>query len=136
MLKKLKDILTRSLGVILFAFIPGMASGAATGIGPVLGGLNGVATVFSSIIIYFGIQLAWDANVSSDDIEKGFRAAVAKQAEGDKDIKAAMDLTAGTTEAPVAEAKDFTLTTTAAPVVEAPAAPAAPTPGLAPDPFG
>jgi hypothetical protein len=136
MLQKLKDIITRSVGVILFAFIPGMASGAATGIGPVLGGLNGVATVFSSIIIYFGIQLAWDASVSHEDIEKGFRAAVAKQAEGDKDVKAALELTEGATETPAApavEAKDFTLTTPAAPatpVVEAPAT------GLAPDPFG
>ena len=130
MLQKLKDILTRTLCVILFAFIPGMASAAATGIGPLLGVLNGVATVFSSIIIYFGIQLAWDANVSSEDIEKGFRAAVAKQAEGDKEIKAALEITQGTTEAPAVEAKDFTLTTPAAPVVEAPAT------GLAPDPFG
>jgi hypothetical protein len=78
-MKKLKDLLTRFIGVILFAFIPGMASGAATGIGPLMGGFNGVATVLSSIIIYFGVQLAWDANITHEDIEKGFRAAVAKQ---------------------------------------------------------
>ena len=90
MLNKLKNVIVRSLGVILFAFIPGMASGAATGIGPLMGGLNGVATVFSSIIIFFGIQLAWDANVSDEDIEKGFRAAVAKQADDNPEIKAAL----------------------------------------------
>ena len=86
----LKNVLKRSIGVILFAFIPGMASGAATGIGPVLGGLTGVATVFSSIIIYFGVQLAWDANISDEDVEKGFRAAVAKQASENKDIAEAV----------------------------------------------
>lgn len=87
-MKKLKDLLTRFIGVILFAFIPGMASGAATGIGPLMGGFNGVATVLSSIVIYFGVQLAWDANISHEDIEKGFRAAVAKQ--DSKEVKEAV----------------------------------------------
>lgn len=91
---RLKELLTRSLGVILFAFIPGMASGAATGIGPVLGGITGVATVFSSIIVYFGVQLAWDASVSHEDIEKGFRAAVAKQAQDNKDVAEAVKTSA------------------------------------------
>lgn len=78
MLKKLKDVLIRSLGVIMFAFIPGMAAGSTT-VGWLQGGLIGVATVFSGIIIFFGVQLAWDAGLSDKDIEKGFRAAVAKQ---------------------------------------------------------
>jgi hypothetical protein len=94
MFKTLKNILTRFIGVILFAFIPGMASGAATGIGPILGGFNGVATVVSSIIIYFGVQLAWDANISDEDVEKGFRAAVAKQAADNKDVAAAVETSA------------------------------------------
>lgn len=90
MLSRLKNMIIRFIGVILFAFIPGMASGAATGIGPLLGGFNGVATVLSSIIIYFGVQLAWDANISDEDIEKGFRAAVAKQASDNKDVAEAV----------------------------------------------
>lgn len=102
-MNKLKNLLTRFIGVILFAFIPGMASGAATGIGPVLGGFNGVATVLSSIIIYFGVQLAWDASISDEDIEKGFRAAVAKQAADNKDVAAAVETAA--TE--MAELDDF-----------------------------
>jgi hypothetical protein len=89
-MQKLRDLITRSIGVIMFAAIPGMATGAATGIGPLLGALNGVATVFSSIIIFFGVQLAWDAQVSHEDIEKGFRAAVAKQASDNKDVAAAV----------------------------------------------
>lgn len=93
-MKKLKELLTRSVGVIMFAAIPGMATGAATGIGPFLGALNGVATVFSSIIIFFGVQLAWDANVSHEDIEKGFRAAVAKQAADNKDVASAVETSA------------------------------------------
>lgn len=78
MLKKLRNILIRSIGVIMFAFIPGMAAGSAS-VGWLQGGLIGVATVFSGIIIFFGVQLAWDAMISDEDIEKGFRAAVAKQ---------------------------------------------------------
>jgi hypothetical protein len=89
-MSKLKNMITRFFGVILFAFIPGMASGAATGIGPILGGFNGVATVLSSIIIYFGVALAWDASISDEDIEKGFRAAVAKQASDNKDVAEAV----------------------------------------------
>jgi len=75
---KLKNVLIRSIGVIMFAFIPGMAAGSTT-VGWLQGGLIGVATVFSGIIIFFGVQLAWDASISDNDIEKGFRAAVAKQ---------------------------------------------------------
>jgi hypothetical protein len=93
-MRKLKNLLTRFIGVILFSFIPGMASGAASGIGPLLGGLNGVATVVSSIIIFFGVQLAWDANISDDDIEKGFRAAVAKQSSDNKEVAEAVKTSA------------------------------------------
>ncbi len=87
MLKKLRNIMVRSIGVIMFAFIPGMAAGSAT-VGWLMGGLIGVATVFSGIIIFFGVQLAWDAMISDEDIEKGFRAAVAKQ--DSKDVKEAV----------------------------------------------
>jgi hypothetical protein len=80
MINKLKNILVRSIGVIMFAFIPGMAVGGPT-VGWFMGGVIGVATVFSSIIIFFGVQLAWDAMISDEDISKGFRAAVAKQAQ-------------------------------------------------------
>lgn len=89
MLNKLKQIVVRSIGVIMFAFIPGAAVGGPS-VGWIAGGFIGVATVFSSIIIFFGVQLAWDANVSDADIEKGFRAAVAKQAGDNPDIKAAL----------------------------------------------
>jgi hypothetical protein len=93
---KLKNILKRSIGVILFAFIPGMAAGAPT-VGWLMGGIIGVCTVFSSIIIFFGIQLAWDADVSHADIEKGFRAAVAKAAAENKDIAEAVKTSADDT---------------------------------------
>jgi hypothetical protein len=93
-MKTLFNLIKRSIGVIMFAAIPGMATGAATGIGPLLGAANGVATVFASIIIYFGVQLAWDANISEEDVEKGFRAAVAKQAADNKDVAAAVETAA------------------------------------------
>ena len=94
MMKQLLNILKRTIGVIMFAAIPGMATGAASGIGPILGAVNGVMTVFSSIIIYFGVQLAWDAHISDEDIEKGFRAAVAKQSQDNKEVAEAVKTSA------------------------------------------
>lgn len=102
MLNKLKQILVRSIGVIMFAFIPGAAVGGPS-VGWIAGGFIGVATVFSSIIIFFGVQLAWDASISDEDIEKGFRAAVAKQAGDNKDIKEAL----GTSAADTLDMSDF-----------------------------
>ena len=88
-MKRIKNALIRSIGVIMFAFIPGMAAGSAT-VGWFMGGLIGVATVFSGIIIFLGVTLAWDASISEQDIEKGFRAAVAKQ--DNQEVKDALKL--------------------------------------------
>jgi len=96
-MKALGNLIKRTIGVVMFAAIPGMATGAASGIGPLMGAINGVATVFSSIIIYFGVQLAWDAGLSKEDIEKGFRAAVAKQSANDPEIKQALEESAAET---------------------------------------
>lgn len=93
LLPKLKEVLTRSIGVIMFAFIPGAAVGGPS-VGWFMGGVIGCATVFSSIIIFFGVQLAWDANISAEDIQKGFRAAVAKQASENENVRAAVDTSA------------------------------------------
>jgi hypothetical protein len=87
MMAKIKNALIRSIGVIMFAFIPGMAAGSAT-VGWLMGGIIGVATAFSSIIIFLGVTLSWDANISDKDIEKAFRAAVAKQ--DSKEVKEAI----------------------------------------------
>ena len=92
-LRRLKKILVRSIGVIMAFFIPGMAAGAST-VGWFMGGLIGVATAFSSIIIFFGVQLAWDEVISDDDIEKGFRASVAKAAKENPDIAEAIKVSA------------------------------------------
>jgi hypothetical protein len=102
-MKQLGNLLKRTIGVIMFAAIPGMATGAAAGIGPVMGALTGVLTVFSSIIIYFGVQLAWDASISDEDIEKGFRAAVAKQAGNNEEVKEAL----GTSASEAPDLSDF-----------------------------
>lgn len=87
--RRLKKILVRSIGVIMAFFIPGMAAGSTT-VGWFMGGLIGVATAFSSIIIFFGVQLAWDEVISDDDIEKGFRASVAKAAKDNPEIAGAI----------------------------------------------
>jgi len=102
MLKLIKDIVIRFIGVILFAFIPGMAVGAPT-VGWFWGGVNGVLTVAASIVVFFGVQLAWDASISHADVEKGFRAAVAKTASDNEDVAAAVRTSADDT----AEWDDF-----------------------------
>lgn len=89
MLNKLKQIIIRSIGIILFAFIPGAAVGGPS-VGWFMGGVLGCATVFSSVIIFFGVQLAWDADITQADIEKGFRAAVAKNASDNKEVAEAV----------------------------------------------
>lgn len=91
MINRLKEIAIRSIGVVMFAFIPGMAIGASTPVGWFWGGVVAVAGVYSSIIIFFGVQLAWDASISDEDIEKGFRAAVAKQANENEAVKQAVE---------------------------------------------
>jgi hypothetical protein len=91
MIQTLKQIAIRSIGVVMFAFIPGMAIGASTPVGWFWGGVVAVAGVYSSIIIFFGVQLAWDAAISQDDIEKGFRAAVAKQANENEEVRKAVE---------------------------------------------
>jgi hypothetical protein len=91
--RRLKKILVRSIGVIMAFFIPGMAAGAST-VGWFMGGVIGVATAFSSIIIFFGVQLAWDEVISDDDIEKGFRASVAKAAKENPEIAEAIQTSA------------------------------------------
>lgn len=96
-MNKLKDILTRSAGVFMFAFLPGAAIGSVSSIGWLVGGLVGVGTVLSPILIFFGVQLAWDASVSSQAIEKGFRAAVAKHAETNAEVKSAVEASANET---------------------------------------
>ena len=91
MINKLKQVAIRSIGVVMFAFIPGMAIGASTPVGWFWGGIVAVAGVYSSIIIFFGVQLAWDAQISDTDIERGFRAAVAKQANENDEVRKAVE---------------------------------------------
>lgn len=72
-------------------FIPGAAIGGPTPVGWFWGGVTAVGAVFSGIVIFFGIQLAWSATITEKDIEKGFRAAVAKEAENNPDIAQAIE---------------------------------------------
>lgn len=88
-MSRFTSVLIRSVGIALATFIPGMALGAVTG-DWLRGGLIGAGTVFSSIITFFGVQLAWDGVITASDIEIAFRAAVAKQAENNKDVQDAL----------------------------------------------
>lgn len=89
----LKDFLIRSIGVVMAFFIGGAAIGSST-VGWFMGGVIGVGTVFSGIIVFLGIQLVWFARLTLADIEKAFRAAVAEQAKDNEDIAEALKTSA------------------------------------------
>lgn len=86
----LKSILIRSIGVVMAFGFGGAGIGALSPIGWFWGMVAGVGTVFSGIIVFFGVMLIWNARLTLADIEKGFRAAVAQQAEDNPDIAQAI----------------------------------------------
>lgn len=86
----IRQIIIRSLGVAMFAFIPGMGIGEVTGADWWTGGLISMATAFSVVVIFFGVQLAWNGQITQDDIEQGFRSAATKAAENNDKIAAAL----------------------------------------------
>jgi hypothetical protein len=90
MKKLLKSIGIRSLGIPMFAFIPGMGIGASTGIGWLMGGITTTLTAYSVVIIFFGVQLTWNAKLVEKDVEAGFRLAATKAADSNDDIKEAL----------------------------------------------
>lgn len=74
----------------MFAFIPGMGIGAGTGIGWLMGGITTTLTAYSVVLIFFGVQLTWNAKLSEQDVETAFRSAATKAAESNDDIKEAL----------------------------------------------
>jgi hypothetical protein len=86
-----KQIILRSIGIVLMTFIPGMGIGAAAAGGDwVMGGIIATGTSFATVIIYLGVVLAWSGNWSETDIQTAFRAAASKAAEGNDDVKEAI----------------------------------------------
>lgn len=72
-----KQILVRSLGLILATFFGGTAIGATLG-DWVMGSLIGVGSAFAVVLTTIGVAVAWKGTLELQDITNAYRAAVAK----------------------------------------------------------
>ena len=88
----LKEVLVRSVGLFAATFFGGTAIGALAG-DWLMGSLIGVGTAFALVLTMLGVNLAWSGKLSLLDISNAFRAAVAKVAEGNDNVKDALEVT-------------------------------------------
>jgi flagellar motor component MotA len=72
-----KQILVRSLGLILATFFGGTAIGAVAG-NWAMGSLIGVGSAFAVVLTTIGVAVAWKGTLELQDITNAYRAAVAK----------------------------------------------------------
>jgi hypothetical protein len=77
MREHLKQILIRSLGLILATFFGGTAIGAVAG-NWWMGSLIGVGSAFAVVLTTIGVAVAWKGSLEITDIQNAYRAAVAK----------------------------------------------------------
>ena len=86
-----KTILLRALGLLFATFFAGTGVGAiATNGDWVLGSLIGVGSAFAVVLTTIGVTLAWSGTLDAKDVANAFRAAVAKAAEGNENLEAAL----------------------------------------------
>jgi hypothetical protein len=87
----IKTILARAFGLLLATFFAGTGVGAiATNGDWVLGSLIGVGSAFAVVLTTIGVTLAWSGTLNPQDIANAFRAAVAKAADGNENLEAAL----------------------------------------------
>jgi hypothetical protein len=87
----IKTILARAFGLLLATFFAGTGVGAiATNGDWVLGSLIGVGSAFAVVLTTIGVTLAWSGSLNPQDIANAFRAAVAKAADGNENLEAAL----------------------------------------------
>ncbi|MGI9142648.1 MAG: hypothetical protein ACR2IJ_05610 [Fluviibacter sp.] len=72
-----KQILVRSIGLVLATFFGGTAVGAVAG-NWWLGSLIGVGSAFAVVLTTIGVAVAWKGTLELQDITNAYRAAVAK----------------------------------------------------------
>jgi flagellar motor component MotA len=72
-----KQILVRSVGLILATFFGGTAIGAVAG-NWAMGSLIGVGSAFAVVLTTIGVAVAWKGTLELNDITNAYRAAVAK----------------------------------------------------------
>lgn len=91
-----KQLIVRSIGIVLMTFIPGMGIGAAAAGGDwIMGGVIATGTSFATVIIYLGVVLTWSGRWSEKDVATAFRNAASKAAEGNEAVQDALDSHAG-----------------------------------------
>ena len=87
----IKQIIARAIGLLFATFFAGTGVGAiATNGDWVLGSLIGVGSAFAVVLTTVGVTLAWSGTLDAKDIANAFRAAVAKSAEGNENLQAAL----------------------------------------------
>jgi hypothetical protein len=87
----IKTIIARAIGLLFATFFAGTGVGAiATNGDWVLGSLIGVGSAFAVVLTTVGVTLAWSGTLNPQDIANAFRAAVAKAADGNENLEAAL----------------------------------------------
>jgi hypothetical protein len=87
----IKTIIARAIGLLFATFFAGTGVGAiATNGDWVLGSLIGVGSAFAVVLTTIGVTLAWSGTLNPQDIANAFRAAVAKAADGNENLEAAL----------------------------------------------
>jgi len=77
MKEHVKQILIRSIGLVLATFFGGTAVGAVAG-NWWLGSLIGVGSAFAVVLTTIGVAVAWKGTLELTDIANAYRSAVAK----------------------------------------------------------
>ena len=89
----IKDILLRAIGLFLATFFAGTGVGSIVTNGDwLLGSIIGVGTAFAAVLTMLGVSLTWSGTLQADDVANAFRAAVAKAAESNDNLKSALDV--------------------------------------------
>lgn len=90
MRETIKQVLVRSVGLVLATFAGGIALGALGG-NWLFGALVGVGSAFVVVLTTVGVALAWKGTLEYSDIQNAFRAAVAKS--DSEAVKDALEVT-------------------------------------------
>ena len=77
MRETIKQLLIRSVGLVMATAAGGTAIGAVAG-DWLMGSLIGVGSAFMVVITTIGVAIAWKGNLELSDIQNAYRAAVAK----------------------------------------------------------
>ena len=94
MKQMIKDIAVRAIGLFLATFFAGTGVGAiATNGDWWLGSIIGVGAAFAIVFTMIGVSMTWSGGLSALDVANAFRSAVAKSAEGNENLKAALEVT-------------------------------------------